>query len=154
MRPIPTTASARGVSALQDALRNENYDTRKVLLASEEHVPAECSIFVVAGDRAAALRPRARAQIRAYLKAGRSALFLVPPQRGQQLVDVLQPWGVKLTDTVVVDQVVRLFQGPALGLQILVSTYGTHPITKDFNERTVFPMSARGAGRRRRQDRA
>ena len=55
---------------------------------------------------------------------------MVPPQRGQQLAELLQPWGVKLTDTVVVDQVVRLFQGPALGLQILASTYGTHPVTQ------------------------
>ena len=48
---------------------------------------------------------------------------------------------MKLTDSVVVDQVVRLFEGPALGLQIIASTYGTHPITKDFHERTIFPMS-------------
>jgi ABC-type uncharacterized transport system involved in gliding motility auxiliary subunit len=136
----PDNRDARGASALQDALRNENYDTKKVLLASEEHVPADCSIFVVAATERP-LFDHELTEIRAYLKAGRSALFMVPPQRGEQLVDILQPWGVKLTDTVVVDQVVRLFQGPALGLQILVSTYGTHPVTKDFKERTVFPMS-------------
>lgn len=135
----PENREARGASALQDALRNENYETRKVLLATEANVPAECSILVVAGTE----RPffdHEIEQLREYLKAGRSALFLVPPQRGQQLVELLQPWGVKLTNSVVVDQVVRLFQGPALGLQILASTYGTHPITKDFTERTVFPM--------------
>ncbi len=131
---------ARGASALQDALRNENYDTRKVLLASEATVPAECNIFVVAATERP-LFDHEIEQIRAYLKRGGAALFMVPPERGQQFGDLLQPWGVKLTNTVVVDQVVRLFQGPALGLQILVSTYGTHPITKDFTERTVFPMA-------------
>ncbi len=136
----PDNREARGASEFQDALRNENYDTKKVLLASEEHVPADCTIFVVAATERP-LFDHEVTEIREYLKAGRSALFLVPPQRGDQLKDVLSPWGVKLTDTVVVDQVVRLFQGPALGLQILVSTYGTHPITKDFHERTVFPMS-------------
>ncbi len=135
----PDNREARGASGLQDALRNENYDTRKVLLASEATVPPECSIFLIAATERPLFEHEVD-QIREYLKAGRSALFLVPPQRGQQLGEVLQPWGVKLTDTVVVDQVVRLFQGPALGLQILVSTYGTHPVTKDFNERTVFPM--------------
>jgi ABC-type uncharacterized transport system involved in gliding motility auxiliary subunit len=135
----PDNRDARGASSLQDALRNENYETRKVLLASEASVPVECNIFVVAATERP-LFDHEVTQIREYLKAGRSALFLVPPQRGQQLGEVLQPWGVKLTDTVVVDQVVRLFQGPALGLQILASTYGTHPVTKDFNERTVFPM--------------
>ncbi len=135
----PDNREARGASGLQDALRNENYETKKVLLASEANVPADCNIFVVAATERP-LFDHEITQIREYLKAGRSALFLVPPQRGQQLAEVLQPWGVKLTDTVVVDQVVRLFQGPALGLQILASTYGTHPVTKDFNQRTVFPM--------------
>jgi ABC-type uncharacterized transport system involved in gliding motility auxiliary subunit len=135
----PNNREARGASGLQDALRNENYDTKKVLLASEATVPADCNIFVVAATERPLFDHEVE-QIRDYLKKGGSALFLVPPQRGQQLGEVLSPWGVKLTDTVVVDQVVRLFQGPALGLQILASTYGTHPVTKDFNERTVFPM--------------
>jgi ABC-type uncharacterized transport system involved in gliding motility auxiliary subunit len=137
--PDPENRDARGASALQDALRNENYETRKVLLASEATVPAECNILLVSATERP-LFDHEVTQLKEYLKAGRSALFLVPPQKGQQLGEVLAPWGVKLTDTVVVDQVVRLFQGPALGLQILVSTYGTHPITKDFHERTVFPM--------------
>ncbi|MCC6765423.1 MAG: GldG family protein [Deltaproteobacteria bacterium] len=136
----PENRDARGASALQDALRNENYDTRKVLLASEASVPAECSIFVIAATERP-LFDHEVTQIREYLKKGGSALFLVPPSRGQQLGELLQPWGVKLTDTVVVDQVVRLFQGPALGLQILASTYGTHPITQGFTERTIFPMA-------------
>jgi ABC-type uncharacterized transport system involved in gliding motility auxiliary subunit len=136
----PDNRDARGASGLQDALRNENYDTRKVVLASEATVPAECNVFVVAATERP-LFDHEVTQLREYLKAGRSALFLVPPQRGQQLVDVLQPWGVKLTNTVVVDQVVRLFQGPALGLQILASTYGAHPVTQAFLERTVFPMA-------------
>jgi ABC-type uncharacterized transport system involved in gliding motility auxiliary subunit len=136
----PENRDARGASSLQDALRNENYDTRKVLLATEATVPTECSILLVAGTERPFFDHEVE-QLRAYLKAGRSALFLAPPQRGQQLVELLQPWGVKLTESVVVDQVVRLFQGPALGLQILASTYGTHAITKDFTERTVFPMA-------------
>jgi ABC-type uncharacterized transport system involved in gliding motility auxiliary subunit len=136
----PDNREARGASSLQDALRNENYETRKVLLATEATVPPECSILVVAATERP-LFDHEVTQLRDYLKTGRAALFMVPPQRGQQLGEVLQPWGVKLTDTVVVDQVVRLFQGPALGLQILASTYGTHPITQGFTERTVFPMA-------------
>lgn len=138
--PDPESREARGASALRDALRNENYETRKVLLATEAAVPPECTIFVVTGTEKP-LFDHEIEQIREYLRAGRSALFLVPPQRGQQLIPLLEPWGVKITDSVVVDQVVRLFQGPALGLQILASTYGTHPITRDFVERTVFPLT-------------
>src|SRR5208337_4878808 len=40
-----------------------------------------------------------------------------------------------------VDQVVRLFAGPALGLNPLVDTYGPHQVTRSFKQRTVFPMT-------------
>jgi ABC-type uncharacterized transport system involved in gliding motility auxiliary subunit len=138
--PDPESHEARGYSSLKDALTNENYDTKKVLLATEQDVPAECTVLIAAGTN----KPLFDHEVTAltnYLRAGRSALFLVGPRRGEELVSVIDPWGVKVTDTVVVDQVVRLFQGPALGLQILASTYGTHPITADFHERTIFPMA-------------
>jgi len=137
--PDPESREAKGASSLRDALTNENYETRKVLLATEASVPGECTILVAIGTQKP-LFDHELEQIKTYLRAGRPALFLVPPDRGQLLVPLLEPWGVKITDSVVVDQVVRLFQGPALGLQILASTYGTHPITRDFNERTVFPL--------------
>ena len=137
--PDPESREARGASSLRDALQNENFETRKVLLATESAVPAECTILVVVGTEKP-LFDHELDLVRESLRAGRSTLFLVPPQRGQQLVELLDPWGVKLIDSVVVDQVVRLFQGPALGLQILASTYGTHPVTRDFRERTIFPL--------------
>jgi hypothetical protein len=34
-----------------------------------------------------------------------------------------------------------LFAAPTLGVSPLVQSYGTHPITKDFKERTIFPMA-------------
>jgi ABC-type uncharacterized transport system involved in gliding motility auxiliary subunit len=54
---------------------------------------------------------------------------------------MLGGWGVQIGDDVIVDQVVRLFAGPALGLNPVVSSYGAHPITNGFNQRTVFPMT-------------
>jgi ABC-type uncharacterized transport system involved in gliding motility auxiliary subunit len=138
--PDPDNNDAKGASSLQDALRNENYDTRKILLATEQTVPTECAILVIVGTEKPFFDHEVTV-IRDALNAGRSALVLAPPKRGPQLGALLEPWGVDLTDTVVVDQVVRLFQGPALGLQILASTYGTHDITRDFRERTIFPMT-------------
>lgn len=138
--PDPEDREAGGAAAFQDALRNENYETKKVLLASAETVPSDCTILIVVGTE----RPFFDHEldlIRNALRAGQSALFLVPPRRGAQLVALLAPWGIGVTDTVIVDQVVRLFQGPALGLQILASTYGAHDITRDFTERTIFPFA-------------
>jgi ABC-type uncharacterized transport system involved in gliding motility auxiliary subunit len=55
-------------------------------------------------------------------------------------VNLVKDWGVVAGDNVVVDQVVRLFAGPALGLDPLVKTYNPHAITAGFTNQTVFPM--------------
>jgi len=56
------------------------------------------------------------------------------------LINFLGDWGVSVGNNIVVDQVVRLFAGPSLGLNPLVNTYGTHQITTGFDKQTVFPM--------------
>jgi len=132
---------AHGLASLKAALENENYEVKKVLLASMDKVPDECNAVVVAGPTRPFVAQELPA-IDAYLRRGGRALFLLSPQKAEELVAFLAPWGVKVGDDVVVDQVVRLFQGPALGLAPLVETYdATHEITKDLKGRTIFPMT-------------
>ena len=133
--------SGHGLASAKAALENENYEVKKVLLASMDKVPDECSAVIVAGPTRPFVSQELPA-LDAYLRRGGHALFLLSPQKAQELVAFLAPWGVKVGDDVVVDQVVRLFQGPALGLAPLVDTYdATHEITKDFKGRTIFPMT-------------
>ena len=142
---------AHGLAQAKAALENENYEVKKVLLASVDKVPDDCSVVMVAGPT----RPFLAQELPAlddYMKKGGRALFLLSPQKAQEFVAFLAPWGVKVGDDVVVDQVVRLFQGPALGLTPLVDTYDTtHEITKELKGRTIFPMtrsvSAAGEGK-------
>ena len=132
---------AKGLAQAKAALENENYEVKKVLLASVEKVPDDCSIVMVAGP-ARPFLPQELPALESYLKGGGRALFLLSPQRAEELVAFLEPWGVKVGDDVVVDQVVRLFQGPALGLTPLVDTYDTsHEITRELKGRTIFPMT-------------
>jgi ABC-type uncharacterized transport system involved in gliding motility auxiliary subunit len=90
--------------------------------------------------------PHAIDAVNQYLKNGGRALVMLRPPRPDQsidetaLVSMLKQWGVSAGNNVVVDQVVRLFAGPALGLDPLVKTYNPHPITTDFDKQTVFPM--------------
>jgi ABC-type uncharacterized transport system involved in gliding motility auxiliary subunit len=122
-------------------LENENYEVKKVLLASMERVPDDCKVVIVAGPTRPFLTQELTA-LNDYLRAGGRALFLLSPQHAEEFVAFLDPWGVKVGEDVVVDQVVRLFQGPALGLAPLVETYdGTHEITKELKGRTLFPMT-------------
>ncbi|HVM96073.1 MAG TPA: Gldg family protein [Candidatus Acidoferrales bacterium] len=130
----------KGLGSFKLALTNENYEVKKVLLASMASVPADCSVVVVASPE----RPYQDSELNAlgsYMDGGGHALFLIAPREGAQFEPFLAKWGVKLGNDVVVDQVLRLFQGPALGLSPLVNTYGTHDITREFKQRTIFPMT-------------
>lgn len=149
---IDAAEDARGLSQAKQALVNENYQVRKLLLATEEKVPEDCSAIIIAGPQRPYLEHEVKA-IEQYLQSGQPALFLLPPREGERLVPLVEQWGVNLGRDVVVDQVLRLFQGPALGLTPLVETYDpNHEITRNLEQqRTIFPMTrsvtADGAGK-------
>lgn len=131
---------AQGFAEAKLALDNENYATRKLILIQEGKVPDDCNILVVAAPQRPLL-PQQIDAISAFLRKGGKAIFMLPPREGNELEPLLAEFGVKLGNDAVVDEVVRLFQGPQLGLNPIVNTYGAHPITKDIKERTVFPLT-------------
>lgn len=137
---IDDTQSPHGMASIKQALSNENYEVKKVLLASVASVPDDCSVVMAAGPEKPYLDSELKA-LEAYLDGGGRALLLLPPQKGAEFEPLLAKWGVKLGNDVVVDQVIRLFEGPALGLTPLVNTYAVHEITRDFKQRTTFPMT-------------
>lgn len=143
---IDDRENPRGLAQAKAALENENYEVKKLLLASVEKVPDDCNLVMVTGPT----RPFLTQELPAldnYLKQGGRALFLLSPQRAEEFIAFLEPWGVKVGNDVVVDQVVRLFQGPALGLTPLVDTYDAqHEITKEIRGRTIFPMTRSVSG--------
>jgi len=138
---IDDKENPRGLAQVKAALENENYEVKKVLLASMDKVPDDCNIVMIAGPTRPFLSQELPA-LDAYLRKGGRMLALLSPDRAEELVSFFAPWGVKVGEDVVVDQVVRLFQGPALGLAPLVDTYdASHEITKGLKGRTLFPMT-------------
>lgn len=132
--------SPRGYGQLKDALANENYAVRKLLLATLQAPPKECSLLVVPAGEKPWLEPEI-ALLESYLDGGGRSLFLFSAKRPTQLAPVLAKRGIVVGEDIVVDQVVRLFQGPALGVDPIANTYGEHPITEGFTQRTMFPVT-------------
>src|SRR5207247_3505092 len=64
-----------------------------------------------------------------------------PRQGDERVPKLLCSSDLKLGNDIVIDQVVRLFQGPTLGVQPITKTYGTHPITQNFHDYTVYPQT-------------
>ena len=129
-----------GYAEAARALENENFLVRSLPLLETGRVPEDCQIVGIADPR----RPFSSAVLRAigdFLDAGGAMIFLLPPKSGNQLAPLLARWGVNIGDDIVVDEVVRLFEGPTLGLNPIVSIYGAHPITLALRERTLFPFT-------------
>jgi ABC-type uncharacterized transport system involved in gliding motility auxiliary subunit len=135
-----------GYGIVKKDLEGEGYEVRKLELAQLAKVPDDANLVVVAGP----IKPLGQHEIEAlddYLKHGGRMIAMYRPQRPDNPIDedamvkLAGEWGVKVGNDIVVDQVVRLFEGPALGLNPIVQTYGDSPITKDFKQRTVFPMT-------------
>lgn len=141
---IDDSRSGDGMGDLRVALEGEGYTVQKLLLASKPKVPDDVNMVVIAGP-IRPLLPHEIEQLNAFLKRGGRVMVMfrpIPPNSNideTALENFAQQWGVNPGNDVVVDQVVRLFAGPALGTEPLVQTYGVSPITRGFTHRTVFP---------------
>lgn len=130
----------QGYWVAKKALENENYEVLPLELYMIDEVPADTDILVVASPE----KPLERNELEAierYVDQGGDVLFLMDPGTSPGLDEFVAKWGVKVGDNVVVDQVFRLFYGPALGVDPVVASYGAHEITREFDGQTLFHMA-------------
>ncbi len=132
--------TVNGYALAKQAIENENYTVEAVLLPSLKDVPESCSILILNGP----VRPMLEHELEAldrFIRRGGGLLALVAPRQSADLVELFEYWGIAIGQDVVVDQVVRLFQGPSLGLEPLVEQYAPeHEITSELRDRSLFPM--------------
>jgi ABC-type uncharacterized transport system involved in gliding motility auxiliary subunit len=138
---IQNPQDPKGYSQAKLALEQENYEVKTLLLPSAERVPDDASVVALAGPE----RPLTEHEgevLDAYLKRGGRLLLLVGAREGNERIPaLLQRWGVKLGNDVVIDREVRLFEGPRLGVVPITKTYGAHPITESFRDYTIYPQT-------------
>jgi ABC-type uncharacterized transport system involved in gliding motility auxiliary subunit len=129
-----------GFSSVKEALENENYEVKELILATHEEVPQDCSVLLVAGPQKEPL-PGEWESVEVYLEGGGKLLVMVDPTPAADLSGFLARYGLDVGQNLVIDAsgVGRLFgTGPAMPL---VSSYEAHVITEDFNIMTFFPMT-------------
>jgi len=129
-------------------LAAKGFQTAELNLALVQEVPDNASVLVVTQPQVDWL-PGEIAKLISYLNKGGDLLWLIDqePLHGlQTLADMLK---LKLTAGVVIDPAARELNAPATWA--LATSYGKHPITKDFDLITVFPL-AREVGVDQNQD--
>ena len=133
---------AAGFAGAQKALHGENFEVKPLNLVRATSVPGECSVVVVAGPKNAFFPQEAEALAK-YLNAGGQALVLVDPATDPGLTALFSDWNILVDQKTVID-VSGAGQMIGLGALVpLVTTYGAHPITKNFDRSvmTFFPLA-------------
>jgi ABC-type uncharacterized transport system involved in gliding motility auxiliary subunit len=146
-------SGGEGFSALAGGLKNENYETKTINLATG-NVEGGCDVLILAGPQKPLSPPEATA-IAKYLDDGGKTLMMLDPDTdphnsGNAItagavspvpVDLLKNWNIAVGNETVLEQNAM---GQLAGLgpaSPIVRPTTTHPITKDIRGATIFPFA-------------
>ncbi|MFQ5739285.1 MAG: GldG family protein [Acidobacteriota bacterium] len=130
-----------GFQSAKTAVEKQNYQARSYNLAVEGKLPEDPAVLVSAGPKTSFL-PNEVELLKGYLAKGGKLLLTVDPQTRFSMNDFLAPYGVEIEKNVVID---ASGLGRLIGLgpvAPLVSSYATHPITRDLDATSFFPLAS------------
>lgn len=141
----PMGADQAGYTGIAEALKSDNFEVEKVVLAQAGKVPDDATVIVVAGPTADLLAPELEA-VRAFLKrGGKLALLLDPPDKGTAadpvgLIGLAKEWGAEVGNDLIVDAS-GMGQLIGTGPSTPIATPVRHAITDNFRFMTAFPLA-------------
>ncbi len=128
------------ISQATQALKDKNFIGEPLNLGFTGKVPADAVAVMVVGP----VRPLPEAEtsvLQTYLNEGGNLLVAVDPTIKSGLETLLNGWGVKLDDRVVINASDRQVRGKG-PTAVVIAQYGDHPITKDFrNSNSIYPLA-------------
>ncbi len=132
-----------GFSAIKSLLEKNNYKVGTLNLAMTSTIPSDAAALVIAGPQAAYAEGE-RKTLSTYLDGGGKLMVLLDPAVGADLNGVLEPYGVRFRNDLVVDLYSSFFGDP---LTPLTARYPYSMITKDMTGLTSFFPYARSIER-------
>jgi ABC-type uncharacterized transport system involved in gliding motility auxiliary subunit len=142
----PADSERAGYSSIADALKRDNYQFEKLVLAQTNAIPDNATIVVIAGPRTDLLEGEINL-LREYLakRAGKLLVLLDPPEPGANQLPMLQAlvreWSVEPGNNVVID---ASGMGQLFGADAsvpVVASYPSHAITQGFSLLTAYPLA-------------
>ncbi|MGH8750261.1 MAG: GldG family protein [Burkholderiales bacterium] len=119
-------------------LASKGFSTGTVNLALAQDIPANASLLLLTQPQTDLL-PGEIDKLKHYLDRGGNLLWLIDQEPLHGLQALAQTLGIGLTPGVVIDPAAQQLNAPPVWA--LAARYGQHPITRDFNLITVFPMA-------------
>jgi ABC-type uncharacterized transport system involved in gliding motility auxiliary subunit len=133
-----------GLSELCAKLETQNYEVRPLDLTKTKGVPSDASAVMIFGPVTGFLASEVE-QLEKYLAVGGSLFLGLAPAFKAEIYDNLtnlaKPYGLKLGKDVVIDRTSTV-QGSEATIPIISMYEHEHPITAQFNLRTIFPLSS------------
>ncbi|MCY7272485.1 MAG: Gldg family protein, partial [Phormidesmis sp. CAN_BIN44] len=133
-------AGQGAISQATQALKDKNFIGEPLNLGLTGKVPADAVAVMVVGS----VRPIPETETKVlqdYLNQGGNLLVAVDPTIKSGLDNLLNLWGVKLDDRVVINASDRQVRGKG-PTAVVIAQYGDHPITKDFrNSNSIYPSA-------------
>ena len=133
-----------GASYLFSTLSNTNVDLRPLDTLKERQIPDDADIVLVLGPKAGFLKLEVKL-LQNYLKRGGNIFFLLGPQFFgvdlKNLYGLLTPYGLEFKNYLTLDRLSTV-QGMQATVPIISKYSPTHSITKNFTERTIYPIAA------------
>ncbi|WP_251960467.1 GldG family protein [Nostoc commune] len=127
------------ISQAVQGLGDKNFTTSPLNLGETSKVPEDAAVVIVAGPKRGLFEGEVKA-LQEYLNRGGNLLLMIDPNTDPKVDSLLQEWGVRLDNRLAVD-----VSGGSVGLgpaTPLVTEYGQHPITKDFdNGNSFYPIA-------------
>lgn len=117
----------RGLSQLENFLRERNFELATLDLAIEKNVPEDASLVVIASPQAS-LQPEEVEKLRRYMEDRNGRMIvLLDPGRRHGMDDLFFDWGVLVDDTIVIDTGADF---RAQGGDLIIRRFAEHPITQ------------------------
>jgi len=119
---IEESSQPGGYAKVARLLRRDNVEVQPLLMAQHRGIPTNCSALIVAGPSRAL--PQAEIDMLSdYLNRNGRVLFMLDAGVTTGLEKMLEAWGVKLAQDVVVGLTLT-------GRELVVANYGNHPVTR------------------------
>ncbi|MBU1693365.1 MAG: GldG family protein [Verrucomicrobia bacterium] len=147
-RDIESFERGLGYAAIAEFIRRDHAEVKPLVLGPNPVVPDDASALVVAGPQKA-LAPAELDVLRDYLERQGRLLLLLDAATTTGLEPLLEKWGVRIGDDVVLDATRTL-----TGRELFITEYEPHPITRRLNglstvlylPRSVEPLDGEPVG--------
>ncbi len=123
-RDIESFDRYSGYSGIARKIQLDNIDVHTLVLGEQDGIPGDCDVLVIAGPSRRISQPELDI-ISEYLEGSGRVIILLDAYTRTGLKRVLERWGVRVSDDIVVDATRTL-----TGRELFITDYGDHPITR------------------------